>query len=1221
VPPVPLAERLVEVVADRGEGQTPRYRCGSGCLVAGRTVLTAAHVVVGAVGVMVRGPDKVAHLAMTDPLFIGDADGPGPDLALIEVIDGGVAVPAMGLAAVERYSPAGDPVERCHVIGYPAFMEREATDGGRFRETVDAVGHVPVLSGLAGGLLSVQVSSAPEPLPPAQVTLGDSPWSGMSGGPVVADGLLLGVVTEHAPRAGSSAITVTPLTALEADPAHPGWGPGVADPGAWWARLGVSGVTMPRRLPALPGRGRPTYWATVQEIRKRTGLLTGRQDELAGIASFAAGDGGYLWLVSEAWAGKTALLAEAVTMLPGDVDMVCYFLSRREADADSLRFLASVVPQLASLLDEDPPAAELHQFRALWRRITERAYAVGRHLLLVVDGLDEDLRPTGLPSVAAQLPAAVGGRAHVLVSSRPNPKLPSDVPAGHPLRQARPVPVRPFSGAQELAVLARQEIDDLLGRDDNGLAADVLGLLTAAAGPLAVRDLAAMTVVAPQSAALTRQIRGLLTASAARSMQTAGLAGGDRYQFAHESLLAHAQDHDDLKDPDYRRRVHLWAERWRTAGWPIPAEGGEGTPRYLLDTYPSTLAHDPQRLAQLAGDIGWVEAAIASTGVDRVLADLRRAAAANPASAVVTAVFAAVAGQAHHLRPPQLLNRTGYILRQLWMQAAELTEFDLAEDIRRRVQSRPGPGLVPVWTTRRASRALSAELGRHGDAVRTVAALADGRVVTGGQHGRVLVWDSAAPGAGPAELGRHDGAIGAVAALSDGRVVSGGHDGRVLVWDPAAPGAGLAELGRHHRLGRHHGGVQAVAVLADGRAVTGGGDDPVLVWDPAEPDANPAELGRDHYGVQAVAALAHGRVVTGGRDGRVLVWNPAEPGADPVELGRHDDAVLAVATLDDGRVVTGGVDQRVLLWDTAATGAGPAELGRHDDAVRAVATLADGRVVTGGQDGRVLVWDPAILAVGPAHGRYYGWVQAVAVLADGRLITGGADRRVLVWDPAQPGADPVELGRHHRAVRAVAALADGRVVTGGADRRVLVWDPAQPGAHPVELGRHHGWVQAVAVLPDGRVVTGGFDGWVLVWDPAQPGTHPVELGRHHYWVQAVAALPDGRVVTGGADQRVLVWDPTQPGTHPVELGRHHYWVQAVAALPDGRVVTGGADQQVLVWDRTGASTAAVQLSCSVTALATTPFGRAISNLAIAHQGSGFSLWSFIDDLHEIRSTG
>ena len=56
-----------------------------------------------------------------------------------------------------------------------------------------------------------------------------------------------------------------------------------------------------------------------------------------------------------------------------------------------------------------------------------------------------------------------------------------------------------FGDAQEQAALARQEIDDLLRRDDDGLAADVLGLLTAAAGPLAVRDLAAMTTAAPQS--------------------------------------------------------------------------------------------------------------------------------------------------------------------------------------------------------------------------------------------------------------------------------------------------------------------------------------------------------------------------------------------------------------------------------------------------------------------------------------------------------------------------------------------------------------------------------------------------------------------------------------------------------------------------------------------------------------------------------------------------
>ena len=67
--------------------------------------------------------------------------------------------------------------------------------------------------------------------------------------------------------------------------------------------------------------------------------------------------------------------------------------------------------------------------------------------------------------------------------------------------------------------------------------------------------------------------------------------------------------------------------------------------------------------------------------------------------------------------------------------------------------------------------------------------LPDGRVVTGGDGGRVLVWDPGAAQRGPVELGRHDGAVRAVAVLPDGRVVTGGGAvGRVLVWDPARAG-------------------------------------------------------------------------------------------------------------------------------------------------------------------------------------------------------------------------------------------------------------------------------------------------------------------------------------------------------------------------------------------------------------------------------------------------
>jgi WD40 repeat protein len=1210
VPPFPLAARVLEVIADLGEGSNPRYRPGSGCVVAGRTVLTAAHVVADAVAVLVRGPDKILHQAAADPKFMGDAYGPGPDLALIEIIDDAVDAPPMGLGAVVRDSAAGDPVERCHVIGYPTFMERQAPDASRFRETADALGQISVLSGLARGLLSVQVSSSPEPLPPAQTALGDSPWSGMSGGPVVVDGLLLGVVTEHAPRAGSTAITATPLTALDADPNHPGWGSGVADPSGWWARLGVTDATKLKWLPAVRRHGRPAYWATVKEIRRRTGMLTGRQDDLAAIGAFIADEGGYRWLVGDAWAGKTALLAEGVLTLPIDTDVICYFLSRREADADSSGFLTAVVPQLANLLDEDPPASDLQHFRDLWRRAVERAEAEGRHLLLVVDGLDEDLRPPGLPSVAALLPAAADGSAHVLVSSRPHPELPADVPVGHQLRGVQPVLVQPFAGALELEVLARQEIDDLLRRDDDGLAADVLGLLAAAAGPLAVRDLTGMTIAGPQSVALTRRIRVLLTTSAARSVQPVGL---DRYQFAHESLLAHAQADDDLNDPDFRLRIHRWAEGWRVAGWPIPTGGERGTPQYLLDNYASTLAHDRQRLAQLACDIEWVVAAITSVGVDRVLADLRRALAANPADTAIAAILAAVTGQTYGLRRLQPFDQHGFILRQLWIQMAELGEDEVADSIRSRLQSLSGPRLVPEWTTRRASPALSGELGQRQGWVLTVTVLGDGRVVSGEADGRVLIRDPADPGAGPMEVGRHVGVVWSVAAFDDRHVVSGGVDGRVLVWDLADPGAAPVEVGRHADMAGHATTVRALAVLGDGRVVSGGVDGRVLVWDLADPGAAPVEVGHHQGTVRALAVLGDGRVVSGGTDGRVLVGGLADPGAAPVEVGRHADmagrvtTVRALAVLGDGRVVSGGSDGRVMVWDLADPDTAPVEVGRHTGTVGSLAELRDGRVVTGGGTGWVLVWDlgnpgaapvevgrheGAVLSVavlggsqvvsggdrrvliwnvtGPGGGQvelsgYMGEVRALAVFSDGRVAI-GAHRSVLIWNSADSDVAPVELGRHRGTVRAVAILGDGRVVSGGKDKRVLVWDPVDPGPGPIELGRHTRAVWALAVLGDGRVVSGGSDGRVLVWDPADPGLGPVELGRHRGTVWAVAVLGDGRrVVSGGSDGRVLIWDAADPNLGSVALGRHTHAVQAVAALPDGRVAA-AANQSVLIWD-------------------------------------------------------
>ena len=500
-------------------------------------------------------------------------------------------------------------------------------------------------------------------------------------------------------------------------------------------------------------RAEPAYWATVREIHQRTEMLIGRQRELAEIASFTAGAEGYRWLAGGAWAGKTSLLAEAVTALRGEFDVVCYFLSRREADADSSRFLAAVVPQLAYLLAEDPPAADLHQFRALWQRAAQRADAEDRHLLLVVDGLDEDLRPPGLPSVAALLPPVAGVRAHVLVSSRPHPELPADLPPGHPLVHTQPVQVQPFAGGRELAALARQEIDDLLRRDDDGLAADVLGLLTAAAGPLAVDDLATLTAdLAPVTPAQFRRVDRLVGENA-RSLRPVGPANYRRYQFAHGSLLEQAQIDRGLRilrHPDYRRRIDRWADDWRSRDW--RDAGGAPVPTYLLESYPATLVPgsgqdgDLGRLEALTSDVGWTAAAVRALGIDQVLATLRTAGSVLPddrhrsggnGETTTAGLASALRVQSYALRSPQTTADDGFVLRQLCMHGMTAGDRRLEAECTGRLHELPTPQLVPKWTTIPTGRLLTRQFGQ----IVSVSVSADGSRTAVGLGHEVQVLD------------------------------------------------------------------------------------------------------------------------------------------------------------------------------------------------------------------------------------------------------------------------------------------------------------------------------------------------------------------------------------------------------------------------------------------------------------------------------------------------
>jgi WD40 repeat protein len=1200
---VALRERLVEVVADFEDGRT---RYSSGCIVVGSTVLTAAHAVYGATRVRVRGTDKnFKACEKLNSLFVGSPGSwrEGPDLALLTIsADEHVNFAPMPLARVDRDSNSGDEVDRCHALGYPQFAEVQpgGSEGPAVRESKDAAGSVPVGSGLVSGLLDLQVSVAPKDLPPTDEPLPQSQWSGISGGPVVAGDYLLGVVSEHAPRSGPSSLSITPLTAISFDPAHPGWGPGMDNSDSWWRCLGIDG---PGSLTVLPRRAQAPYMATLRAMgrawRSRLPRLEGREAELEEIIAFATSDHGYRWLVGSAFTGKSALMYYAVTAaLPDNVVVVSYFLRRTASDSDSSGFLGAVIPQLAAIIGSSPPMHfDSHTYRELWEAAVLRTAEKGKHLLLVVDALDEDVRPAGIPSVASLLPDLVRGtdaaaaHVHVHVTSRPSPELPQDVAAifGHPLTKISPENLVGFRGWEKLRDLGLAEIDELV--ELGGLARDILGFLAAARGPLTFSDLATLVQIRNSSGRFDEwAIKRVLTNRVARSLEAITSMGSTSYQFAHATLLEHAQIHPALAEADYRGLLHEWAEKWKQAGWPWHPAEGTPTPFYLLRSYTGTLSGELERLTRLTVDVAWLEAAIRMVGVTTVLGILRQASADD---FEVEAIHSLVSLQAHHLMDTEAFQERGYVLRQLCLEACRRGMRKLANEMRQRMQSLPEPRLIPIWTSmerqpafqlgyHESFRAMAvsphglvatcgldnlvllmnpqrpgepAKIGHHvgWGKVLSLAWSSQGSLVSGGTDGRVLLWDPDRLEE-PDELGRCEDWIHAVTVTGEGLVVSGGYDGRVLLWDPK-------QRGEPTVIGRHETQVEAVAMTPEGKVISAGRDGRLLLCDPTDPEAV-NELGRRESEIgspfDALAVTPQGKVVSAGTDGRVLLWNLEEPG-EPVELGYHYAAVITLELTPVGQVISASEDGGVFLWDPEQR-VPPVEIGRHEEGASGAVVTPQGLVVSAGFDGRILVWDQEPGDEPSARDYQLGLVDTLAWTSQGKLVT-PARGRLLLWD-LERSEQPVELSGCDDFVRQVSVTPRHVVACAGPGGKLLLWTPQQP-TNCSELAPNTWNVNYVAGSPRGHVVSGGWDGRLLLWDPDNPG-EPVEVGQVGL-ARTVAVTPHGHVVSGDFDGRVLLWDVEDPG-EPIELGRHDGIVLSLAVAPWGDVVSGGDDGRVLLWN-------------------------------------------------------
>ncbi|CAL9458872.1 hypothetical protein SUDANB95_02579 [Actinosynnema sp. ALI-1.44] len=331
---------------------------------------------------------------------------------------------------------------------------------------------------------------------------------------------------------------------------------------------------------------RTRYREQVKQIAPK--VLVNREPERAELAAFAtdpACAGSYALWRAPAWAGKSALLSWFVLHPPPGVRVVSFFITARmSSQNDRAAFVENVLEQLATLLDDPLPALlTVHTREAhMLGLLADAAHACeerGESLVLVVDGLDEDRGVTTGPdahSIAALLPAELPAGLRAVVSSRPQPPIPPDVPEHHPLRDAGIArTLAPSAKATAIRAEMERELKELLTGTD--VQQDLLGLVAAAGGGLSPRDLAELTGKSQWEVDdHLRTVTGrsfTLRDAHWRPDTVVYVLGHEELQTAAITMLG------DTRIRGYRDRLHEMYERYRQAGWP------PFSPEYLLSGY------------------------------------------------------------------------------------------------------------------------------------------------------------------------------------------------------------------------------------------------------------------------------------------------------------------------------------------------------------------------------------------------------------------------------------------------------------------------------------------------------------------------------------------------------------------------------------------------------------------------------------------------------------
>lgn len=571
----PTVDRLAEIVVVRDGRPVER---GTGYVVAPGWILTAYHVVEDAteIGIWLGAPER---LDQSDGFRIPMDQivaAPGARIALLPVdtTENASANTYAPLGRLDRRSAAPVPVV---AAGFPLSKVRPSHQQPdiSLRDLHYAFGTISAAANVKTRTyeLALQVQPADD------LKATQSPWSGMSGSAVWAEGRLIGVVGEHHPGEGPGVLTVYPLENLFDE---------ISERLArWTAALPQLAASRDELLAVAPPVARHIDVLRAQRAVDALAplVLIGRATELDDLRAFTTSNNRWRWIKGEPFAGKTALLAWFVKHRPAHVDAVACFLRRTTGENTAEYALDVLSRQLAVVAGRHGfrpaqfPSERAHDFLDLLDEASRMSREQARALLVVIDGLDEYEPSNTSLELDNWLPGAkeLPPGAQLVVSSRTGADDP--LAARHPLN-GHVHHLATSEAAIEIEQAARAELTRALASPGD-FTFPLVACLAAARGGLTAKELAILLNRRGRHADVA-EIENVLHGSLRRSlMYVADVDLPDTwvYVFAHDSLLAQARTRcaDDI--PAYERHFDDWANDYAARGWPVE------TPRYLMRPY------------------------------------------------------------------------------------------------------------------------------------------------------------------------------------------------------------------------------------------------------------------------------------------------------------------------------------------------------------------------------------------------------------------------------------------------------------------------------------------------------------------------------------------------------------------------------------------------------------------------------------------------------------